>query len=290
MPSVTTWTRLEIGTRDADPGPGLEARVHDPLWTLGRQWQLGEFAAVDGGTPTLATLTFNQASVDRFRASTPGADPSVVAEKVGPGAPIEPFIEREHGVPDLRMRAQLGRDLVRALTAAGRAADAQRLTAAAPLASDDPAAAGLVAVLGGRVPDALTLRGTLDAEIAGADAPLKALLTAWRDRFDALVSAGAAALVADRDAGARLQRAGGGRADTRGRRRARRAAGLVGVRRRAAGLAGLPCGRHRDDAHGGAAPGPLRRDAGDALLAVRGHGGQLRPRSTSTRRTWGGCC
>lgn len=189
MPSVTTWTRLEIRTRSADPGPGLEARVHDPLWTLGRQWQLGEFAAVDGGTPTIATLTVNQAPVDRFRASTPGADPSVAAEKVGPGTPIEPRIEREHGEPDLRLRAQLGRDLVRALTAAGRAADAQRLTAAAPLASDDPAAAGLVAVLGGRVPDALTLRGLLDAEIAAADAPLKALLTAWRDRFDALVPA-----------------------------------------------------------------------------------------------------
>jgi hypothetical protein len=189
MPSVTTWTRLEIGTRNADPGPGLEARVYDPLWTLGRQWQLGEFAAVDGGTPTIATLTVNQASVDRFRASTPGADPSVVAEKVGPGAPIEPLIERERGVPDLRLRAQLGRDLVRALIAAGRAADAQRLTASASLTSDDPAATGLVAVLGDRVPDALTLRGTLDAEIAAADAPLKALLTAWRDRFDALVPA-----------------------------------------------------------------------------------------------------
>ena len=70
MPSVTTWTRLEIGTRNADPGPGLEARVHDPLWTLGRQWQLGEFAAVDGGTPTIATLTVNQAPVDRFRAGS----------------------------------------------------------------------------------------------------------------------------------------------------------------------------------------------------------------------------
>jgi hypothetical protein len=191
MPSVTTWTRLEIQTRTADPGPGLEARVHDPLWTLGRQWQLGEFAAVDGGTPTIATLTVNQASVDRFRAGTPGVDPGIAAERVSGAAPIDLSIEREHSVPDLRLRAQLGRDLVRALNAAGRADDAQRLTAAAPLDSDDPAAAGLIAVLAGRVPDALTLRATVDAEIAAADAPLKALLIAWRDRFDVLVPASA---------------------------------------------------------------------------------------------------
>jgi hypothetical protein len=189
MPSVTTWTRLESRTRAADPGPGLEARLHDPLWTLARQWQLGEFQAVDGGTPTIATLTVNRAPVDRYRAGTPGSDPPAATEDVGPDTPIEPRIERERRAPDLRLRAQLGRDLVRALTGAGRGADARRLTAAAPLGSTDPAAAGLVALLAGRVPDAVAVRASVDAEIAAADAPLRALLEAWRDRYDTRVPA-----------------------------------------------------------------------------------------------------
>ncbi len=280
MPSVTTWTRLEIRTRNADPGPGLEARVYDPLWTLGRQWQLGEFAAVDGGTPTIATLTVNQASVDHFRASTPGADLSVAAEKVGPGTPIEPWIERERGVPDLRLRAQFGRDLVRALTDAGRVADAQRLTAAAPLASDDPAAAGLVAVLGGRVPDALTLRGTLDAEIAAADAPLRALLTAWRDRFDAVVPARAPLSwrTATQEHAFSMQAAG--------------APTLV-----ADGERGEPLDWWAFDAAPQASLGSGAGGTATTLTAVRRlarYAGMPATRfwqfEDTTRRTWGGCC
>jgi hypothetical protein len=148
--------------------------------------------------------------VDRFRAST-RRWPRSLAEKVGPGTPIEPRIERERGVPDLRLRAQLGRDLVRALTAAGRAADAQRLTAAAPLASENAGAPGRAPVPRGRVPCPLPLRSKLGAEIAAADAPLKALLTAWRDRF-ARSCPLARRSRGGPDARARVQHAGGGRA------------------------------------------------------------------------------
>jgi hypothetical protein len=38
MPSVTTWTRWRSAHAAPIP-PGLEARVYDPLWTLGRQWR-----------------------------------------------------------------------------------------------------------------------------------------------------------------------------------------------------------------------------------------------------------
>ena len=38
------WTRLEPQSVTGDPTPGLEARIHDPLWMLLRQWQFGEFA------------------------------------------------------------------------------------------------------------------------------------------------------------------------------------------------------------------------------------------------------
>ena len=45
------WTRLEPQSVSGDPTPGLEARLHDPLWLLARQWQFGEFAAEDAGSP-----------------------------------------------------------------------------------------------------------------------------------------------------------------------------------------------------------------------------------------------
>src|SRR5437763_15358898 len=45
------FTRLEPQSVSGDPTPGLEARIHDPLWLLARQWQLGEFHGEDVGTP-----------------------------------------------------------------------------------------------------------------------------------------------------------------------------------------------------------------------------------------------
>lgn len=55
MSSVTTWRRLEPRTRD-DTLPGLAARIADPLWLLGRQWQTGELAGADRGSPVSATV------------------------------------------------------------------------------------------------------------------------------------------------------------------------------------------------------------------------------------------
>ena len=50
-PSITYWNRLEPHPRVADIAESLAAAIRDPLWMLGRQWQLGEFAAADCGSP-----------------------------------------------------------------------------------------------------------------------------------------------------------------------------------------------------------------------------------------------
>jgi hypothetical protein len=50
MASVTGWSRLEPRPRSRDFARGLEARVHDPLWMLARQWQVGEFEGDDAGS------------------------------------------------------------------------------------------------------------------------------------------------------------------------------------------------------------------------------------------------
>ena len=54
MASITTFFRLEPDPLRPDVTVGATAPLHDPLWLLARQWQTGEFAAQDGGTPVVA--------------------------------------------------------------------------------------------------------------------------------------------------------------------------------------------------------------------------------------------
>ena len=46
-----SWLRLEPKIRNSSMKQLLEARLYDPLWTLGRQWQLGEFEGENRGSP-----------------------------------------------------------------------------------------------------------------------------------------------------------------------------------------------------------------------------------------------
>jgi hypothetical protein len=64
MPSITTWVRIEPRSRDTNLLPGTEAHLHDPLWLLGRQWQLGELTGFDGGSAITARTRASTARVD----------------------------------------------------------------------------------------------------------------------------------------------------------------------------------------------------------------------------------
>ena len=66
MASITTYFRLEPDPLRPDVTIGATAPVHDPLWLLARQWQLGEFAAQDGGTPVVARWRGVAAEPTRF--------------------------------------------------------------------------------------------------------------------------------------------------------------------------------------------------------------------------------
>ena len=44
------YNRIEGRTRNTDPTEALRLRVHDPLWMLARQWQMGEFRGNNTGT------------------------------------------------------------------------------------------------------------------------------------------------------------------------------------------------------------------------------------------------
>jgi hypothetical protein len=46
---------------------GLQARMHDPLWMLARQWQFGEFTGADVGSPAAAQVVVESASLSRYQ-------------------------------------------------------------------------------------------------------------------------------------------------------------------------------------------------------------------------------
>jgi hypothetical protein len=90
LPSITTWTRLEPQARDATLARSLQAQVRDPLWFLTRQWQVGEFAGDDGGSPVQATVGIESRPVTGYRPGLPGA-PVETIEAMGA---VEVQVER----------------------------------------------------------------------------------------------------------------------------------------------------------------------------------------------------
>jgi hypothetical protein len=191
------WTRLEPQSVSGDPTPGLEARVHDPLWLLTRQWQFGEFAAEDTGSPVAVHVASTTVPVTDWSAGTGGAAQSLPA-----GDLLEPSIEREPTTsvgPVLQIRAEAGAELLGLLGDAGvdvapgsptRTAMLGRFPLALPWTDPfDAAGPGLLAALGGRIPDgeaaavsaAAVLPATLPDWVVGAPSPADALtaLNEW---------------------------------------------------------------------------------------------------------------
>lgn len=72
--------RLEASTRGTDLLPGLHARVHDPLWLLARQWQLGELDGQDAGTPVQGALVTRAVPLAAWR-------PALTDQAGGAGPP-----------------------------------------------------------------------------------------------------------------------------------------------------------------------------------------------------------
>ena len=67
MSKVYALHRVEPISREGDPGRGLAAPVHDPLWGLARQRQFGELAGEDTGSPVQAALRMRVDRLDGWR-------------------------------------------------------------------------------------------------------------------------------------------------------------------------------------------------------------------------------
>lgn len=181
--------RVEPSTRDGGVEDGLAARLHDPLWLLARQWQLGEFRADDTGSPVVVDVEGRSHALDGWRASSGEWEPWDVA-----GAPLERLVEQEvfPGWADPVLRLDGGARWSRSL--AGRP-DAVRAFVAGcrwPAALAELTARGLAGVLHSRVPDGAAVAGSLRLMLAAgaADAEVARLGLSDTDRAAVLSAAG----------------------------------------------------------------------------------------------------
>jgi hypothetical protein len=110
-----SW-RLEPSPRSAGIEEGLAARVHDPLWLLARQWQLGEFNGKDAGTPAIVQVAGTSTAINAWRgAKQPAWSPLDAGLE-----PLDSLVEPEdHPTLDLRERIEAGAHFLRMLAAAG---------------------------------------------------------------------------------------------------------------------------------------------------------------------------
>jgi hypothetical protein len=162
-PSLVNWSRLEALPYTAELEPGLQARIADPLWMLGRQWQFHELTGEDAGTPIDVRIELEQAQLDRFRRGPAGKRPTDGVVDFAPlGVPLEAAVEAE---PEprvgLRLAAEAGAQLLRRLRLAGLEAAVAPFKATFPLdvtgvdARTDARGAQWLALLEGRALDGL---------------------------------------------------------------------------------------------------------------------------------------
>ena len=193
MEIYPTWIRLHPDSLDETMATTVQARIHDPLWMLGRQWQLGELRHDAGATPIDVRVDGMTSPISKMRGGPASATTGAVVTIKAKNAPLETLVEREAvsevGIGGLRLRTEAGLHLLRLLRAAGLNAEAQAWTARCPFVL--PANIVLDAetrawwdLVDGRVPDGVKLRSTIPNAIAATavpviPAPEAAVLRAW---------------------------------------------------------------------------------------------------------------
>ena len=140
--SLTVWSRLEVLPTSADLRPGLQARIADPLWLLGRQWQSGELQAEDAGSPIEVRVAGQAIPLERFLPGGLTADAAARARDYAASPlPLEVLVEREPARANhARLALEAGLQFLRCLTEEGAARQRTRFLSSAAYALDDVAA------------------------------------------------------------------------------------------------------------------------------------------------------
>ena len=179
--TTTTWHRLEPRVRGGDPAIALRAAVHDPLWLLGRQWQMGELLGEDTAFPVAVRIETAEHALTRFRPGAAG-NPSVDYDPAA--TPLEVRVEREPaGAPTLRLRLDAWARLRAALHAAGLDDLAATLAAAHPLpaarVAGDAADARLRLLAGTGAADGLAVAVALAVDPGAVPPTIADAFLAW---------------------------------------------------------------------------------------------------------------
>lgn len=159
------WTRIEPDSCDETLREGLCAEVHDALWMLARQWQMGEFRGEDVGTPVLVRC---RTAADPLQVLIAGGRAVTIAAG---GDPVESLVEREGPeTPDAFTQLLGGTHFSELMTARRLGAAAKRCISLFPL----PSASGGADVLAAfeaaatQVADAEALHAALRQEGSAA--------------------------------------------------------------------------------------------------------------------------
>lgn len=120
-----SWKRIETMGRSLDLDEGVKARIADPFWMMGRQWQVGEFRGDDASQPVSAEMEVETLPVQTLRNGTGGEVQRIWDPKAGHvGPPLEARIETVapggNGFSGTYRSAQIGRELADILRAAGQ--------------------------------------------------------------------------------------------------------------------------------------------------------------------------
>jgi hypothetical protein len=170
--------RTESRTTSADLAAGIAARVSDPLWLLGRQWQLGELLGEDAGSPVSIELSAEIASLSRFiRPGQTAGTPYDPAELPLDALTADPV--RSDSPWTGRLRVDTGRAFLSALAEHGVAANGSayieqfKIDPPDPESrAADPAGARLLDVVRGRIPDGQQLYESLAGPVrSGGNLP-----------------------------------------------------------------------------------------------------------------------
>lgn len=154
-PVISNRNRLEGSPRTEEFQRSLRAEVRDPLWTLCRQWQFGEFQGDDAGTAYQARIAGNHQQPVSLVSANGQAAPYDI------GLPLEPLVEQEPLDATLQLRAQIGRQALKMLKHYQVDQYGDLLLGRYPLTGtphpDDKEGVYLTLALSGRLPDGYQL-------------------------------------------------------------------------------------------------------------------------------------
>jgi hypothetical protein len=103
--ALLIWEKIRPIPSSNDIAEALRCEIHDPLWLLARQWQLGEFKAEDAGMAAFSHIITASTPLQRFK----GAGQNVASPYQAEEQPLNAQTERISPTFDLSLRLEAGR-------------------------------------------------------------------------------------------------------------------------------------------------------------------------------------